>query len=465
MQWQYSSAGSARPALIRIILTAALAIAGVAAAEAYRDPVDPTAVPATAAAVADATGVPSGIPLRDPVPGEFDRQIRGAIDDALKLPEPPQPAPSPWRAIAVRNGENLSQLFGDLGLPATDCAAVMQLGGDAAQLRHLRVGDVLNLRIENQRLAELTYALDEARTLDVRRGAGGLSATTLTSAIEHRSVATSGSIQDSLFVDGRRANLSDRMIMQFADVFGYDIDFAQDLQQGDRFAVVYDQIYKNGRKLRDGDILAAEFINQGHIFKAVRHVDAGGHAAYYSADGHCLKKAFIRTPVDYARISSGFSLNRMHPILHRMRAHQGVDYAAPIGTPVKATGDGRVEFAGRKGGYGNFIVIRHWGPYETAYGHLSRFKPGIHAGTQVHMGEVIAYVGMTGLATGPHLHYEFRVNGVHVNPVTVPLPRAEMIQGTQALASFRTETEPLLAQLDSAVNNRLASASPPVQKN
>ncbi len=453
MHRQYNSADQARPALNRILLTATLAAVGFAAAAAYYDPAaEPPLMAAT---------IPAGIPMRDPQPGEFDALIRSAIDDALKVPS--KVAASDWRSVNIRNGHSLSAIFDALDLPADDWVSLLKLGGEVDQLRHLHEGDALNLRIEGGRLMELTYALDEARTLDVRREANGaFKSVVLTSAIEHRDVETAGSIQDSLFVDGRRANLSDRLILQIADIFNYDIDFAQDLQPGDRFAVVYDVLYKNGKKLRDGDIVAAEFVNQGHAYKAVRYKDSEGHYAFYTPEGLSLKKAFIRTPVDFTRISSGFTLHRYHPILNTIRAHKGVDYAAPMGTPVKAAGDGRVEFVGRKGGYGNFILLKHYGAYETAYGHLSRFRPGLRPGQAVHMGEVIGYVGMTGLATGPHLHYEFRVNGVHVNPVTVKLPGGMPLQGRQEMARFRFDTAPLVARLDAAASqNRLASLAAP----
>jgi len=368
------------------------------------------------------------------------------------------PPASEWKMIRVGTGQNLSQIFAALDLPAEDWMSIMKLGGDAARLRHLRAGDTLNLRLGEDHLSELTYALDETRTLDVRLGAKGFAAVTLTSAIEHRNVETAGTIEDSLFTDGHKANLSDRLILQVADIFDYDIDFAQDLQPGDRFSVVYDVLYRDGKKLRDGDIIAAEFTNNGQAYRAVRYQDSDGHVAYYTPDGQSMRKAFIRTPVDFARISSGFNLHRRHPILNIIRAHKGVDYAAPIGTPVKATGDGRIEFVGRKGGYGNLIVIKHWGPYETAYGHLLRARSGITAGTKVRQGQVIGYVGMSGLATGPHLHYEFRVDGIHKNPVTVALPHAIPIYGGE-LARFKTSTMPLLAQLDAAKSSRLAQTS------
>jgi murein DD-endopeptidase MepM/ murein hydrolase activator NlpD len=382
--------------------------------------------------------------------GRFDDIIKSAVNDALAVP-----APSDWSLVTVKAGQTLSTIFEDLSLPPEDWMAVVRLGGDCSQLKRLRNGEQLHLRLAAGRLQELSYTLDETRTLSVRRSSRGFESTTLTTALEHRRAESVGMIENSLFADARKAGLADRMILEFADLFGYDIDFAQDLQEGDRFAVVYDQLYKNGKKLRDGDILAAEFVSQGRKYRAVRFVAADGSKAYYTPEGLSLRKAFIRTPVDFARISSGFNLHRLHPILNIIRAHKGVDYAAAIGTPVHATGDGKVEFIGRKNGYGNVLMIRHGSQYETVYGHLSRFAAGLRDGSTIHQGQVVAYVGMSGLATAPHLHYEFRVNGIHQNPVTVQLPRALPLPAL-TLARFRNEAAPLVATLDRVESSKFA---------
>ena len=245
--------------------------------------------------------------------------------------------------------------------------------------------------------------------------------------------------------------------MELADVFGYDIDFALDLRDGDRFSVVYDQLYKDGERLRDGDIIAAEFVNQGRVHRAVRYVDSDGNATYYTPEGESLRKAFIRTPVDFVRISSGFNLGRMHPILNVIRAHKGVDYAASTGTPVRATGDGKVDFVGVKSGYGNVVMLKHGSQYQTVYGHLSRFRPGLSTGARVRQGQVIGYVGKTGLATAPHLHYEFRINGVHKNPITVALPRANPLPAN-VVARWKADNAAVVAQLDAISTSRVAQA-------
>jgi murein DD-endopeptidase MepM/ murein hydrolase activator NlpD len=380
----------------------------------------------------------------------YDDIIQSAVSDAIKVPEA-----SEWTKVTVKPGQTLSDIFDSLELPADDWIALTKLGGDAARIKKLKAGDQLNLRLASGRLQELSYAVDETQTLNLRRNDNGFESTTLTAALDRRSTESAGVIRNSLFADGHRAGLSDRLILEFADIFGYDIDFAQDLQDGDHFSVVYEQLFKNGKKVREGDILAAEFVNQGHRYRAVRYVDGDGHPIYYTPEGQSFRKAFIRTPVDFARISSPFNLHRMHPILNIIRAHKGVDYAAATGTPVHATGDGKVEFIGKKGGYGNVLMLRHGSQYETVYGHLSRFAAGLREGAKVRQGQTVAYVGMTGLATAPHLHYEFRVNGIHQNPMTVPLPRANPLS-TQVLAQFRSHAEPLVAKLDAIDANQFA---------
>jgi murein DD-endopeptidase MepM/ murein hydrolase activator NlpD len=237
------------------------------------------------------------------------------------------------------------------------------------------------------------------------------------------------------------------MIMQLAHIFGWDIDFALNIRNGDSFSVIYQEDYLNGKKLNDGPILAAEFINQGHVYRAIRYTDPTGNSDYYDPSGKSMRKAFLRTPVEFTRISSGFTMGRFHPILNKIRAHKGVDYAAPTGTPIKATGDGKITFRGRKGGYGNVVILQHGARYSTLYGHMSKFRGGLAVGSRVRQGQVIGYVGMTGLATGPHLHYEFRIDGVHRDPLRVKLPGAEPL-GNKYRDDFNSKAKALIAKLD-----------------
>jgi murein DD-endopeptidase MepM/ murein hydrolase activator NlpD len=250
--------------------------------------------------------------------------------------------------------------------------------------------------------------------------------------------------------------MSDAMVIKLANAFGYDIDFAQDLRVGDSFTVIYDDLYREGERLRDGDIIAATFVNRGRRFSAFRYTDAAGNTMFYSEDGRPLRNSFLRTPVEFTRISSTFSAGRMHPILGTMRAHRGVDYAAPSGTPVRAAGDGKITFRGWQNGYGNVVILQHGGHFSTLYGHMSRFA-GIRDGQHVSQGQTIGYVGMTGLATGPHLHYEFRIDGVHRDPLSVTLPKPEPLPQIE-LARFRSQTQPQLAKLKTLEATQLALA-------
>ncbi|MEQ1639080.1 MAG: peptidoglycan DD-metalloendopeptidase family protein [Methylococcales bacterium] len=252
-----------------------------------------------------------------------------------------------------------------------------------------------------------------------------------------------GTIATSLAQAGKNAGLSEQLMDQLTQIFAWDIDFATNLHNGDHFTVVYERGGFNGVD----DIVAAEFINRGKIYRAVRYIDKEGFANYYTPDGKALQKAFLSTPVDFARISSHFDLNRKHPVLNRIRAHKGVDYAARTGTPVKATGAGEVAFLGRKGGYGQVIIIKHGDRYETVYAHLSRYKSGLQEGSAVRQGEVIGYVGQTGLATGPHLHYEFRMDGIHQNPLTAQVSNSMPVKSA-ALADFKSQVQDPLVRLN-----------------
>jgi murein DD-endopeptidase MepM/ murein hydrolase activator NlpD len=249
-----------------------------------------------------------------------------------------------------------------------------------------------------------------------------------------------------LFEAGMAAGMTDKITMDMAGIFEWDIDFIQDVREGDEFTVIYEEIWRDGVKLRNGSIVAAEFVNQGKSFRAARYRDATGRTDYYTPDGRSLRKAFIRAPINFTRISSNFNPNRRHPVLNTIRAHRGVDYAAPTGTPIRAAGEGKVLSRGVQGGYGNAIVLQHGGNITTLYGHMSKFG-SYRVGARVKQGDIIGYVGKSGLATGPHLHYEYRVNGAHRNPRTVPLPPANPVPA-EYQEDFRTVTETLWRQLD-----------------
>lgn len=385
--------------------------------------------------------------------------VAAPATDVSAPPEAPvSPAASPWTRVIVKPGETLSKLFESQGLPVMDWVAIVRLGGDAQRLKQLRAGDELHFRKGPEGLAELTYAFDEARTLQVSRTDTGFEAIVVEAELDRRPTYAMGTIKTSFWDAGKAAGLPDGLIIELSEIFGYDVDFVQDLRVGDRFTVIYDDVYKNGKKLRAGAILAAEFVNQGNALRAVRYVDPQGNAGFYAAGGQSLRKAFIRSPLSIERVTSSFSLGRRHPVLNKIRAHLGTDYGARSGTPIKATGDARVAFMGWKGGYGRVVILKHGSSIETLYAHLSKFRSGLKVGSRVQQGQVIGYVGASGLATGPHLHYEFRINGVHRDPRKVTLPRANAMP-RQYLDHFKASSTPLLTQLDSLSRSQVAQAN------
>jgi murein DD-endopeptidase MepM/ murein hydrolase activator NlpD len=360
-----------------------------------------------------------------------------------------------WKIATVRAGQSLSDIFREQGLGPVDLQRVLDSQKDAAALRDIRPGQEFAFALDaGGDLAAMRFERGDATRVVLRIDGGTVSEEIEDRALERRSHVAHGVVSSSLFQAGERAGLSDTMVLKLATAFGYDIDFAQDLREGDSFSVVYDDLYREGERLRDGDIIAATFINQGKRYTAIRYTNADGETMFYDENGRALRKSFLRTPVEFTRISSTFSTGRMHPILGRMRAHKGVDYAAPSGTPIRAAGDGRITFRGWKSGYGNFVIVQHNKDISTAYGHMSRFARE-KVGDRVRQGQVIGYVGMTGLATGPHLHYEFRVDGQHRNPLTVTLPPAQPLPASQ-LAQFRRQSAPMLARLTALDSIQLA---------
>jgi murein DD-endopeptidase MepM/ murein hydrolase activator NlpD len=370
----------------------------------------------------------------------------------LELPPPPIAAAEPPGTIVdllVKRGDTLEILFRRNGLSLTDLAAMVALPDASGALKILRPGDRLEIAHRDGQVLSLRRELDDIKVLAIARGDAGFAANTIEREVDVRTTSGHGEIRSSLFEAGTAAGISDRTIMDMAGIFEWDIDFIQDVREGDAFTVIYEELWRDGVKLRDGQIVAAEFVNQGKTFRAARFHDASGRAGYYTPEGRSVRRAFIRAPLNFTRISSNFNPSRRHPVLNTIRAHRGVDYAAPTGTQIRAAGDGKVLFRGVQGGYGNTIILQHGGNITTLYGHLSRFGTA-RAGARVTQGDVIGYVGSSGLATGPHLHYEYRVNGAHRNPRTVALPPADPIAAEQQ-AAFRAATEPLWRQLDGFV--------------
>lgn len=360
--------------------------------------------------------------------------------------------------LTVKSGETLSVLFERAGLGNSLLHSILSSSKEAKRFTQLKVGQTVSFEFdENKQLKTLSSQINTLESIHLEKQADSENfvfrkdiAQTQT-----REKYAQGSIEGALFAATKKANVPYGLALDMANIFGYDIDFAQDLRKGDTFEILYEEKTLNGQAVGTGNILTARFTNRGKVYTAVRYTDKNGNTSYYSADGSSLRKAFIRTPVDFARISSRFSNGRKHPILNKIRAHKGVDYAAPRGTPIKAAGDGRVVLAGRKGGYGNTVIIKHGQRYQTLYAHMNGFAKGIRNGTNVKQGQIIGYIGTTGLSTGPHLHYEFQVNGVHVDPLSQKLPISDPIHPAEK-QRFAQHSQPLLAKLDSNNNTQVA---------
>lgn len=381
---------------------------------------------------------------------------------ALTLPPLPKSQPlqtlpaSTWHTVSVRSGETLGVIFERLGLPASTMQRLLEHPGAKRPLTQLRVGEEFAFDMPAPgELRAIGFDRGENAHVELHLDDDEVREQVFERAVERRMQIASGEISSSLYAAGAQVGLSNAIINEMANVFSYDIDFAQDLREGDHFSVVYDEIWCDGERLHNGGILAASFSNRGKRYTAVRF-ERDGKPEYFSAEGRPLKKSFMRMPIEFARISSGFGTRR-HPILGRMRMHKGVDYAAGSGTPIMAAGDARVSFAGWKSGYGRAIILDHGRGYSTLYGHMSRFGK-YKTGARVGQGQVIGYVGASGLANGPHLHYEFRVGGVHRNPLSVTMPPPEPLRGAM-MAKFKQATAPVTAQLQMLDGRKLARAN------
>ncbi len=361
-------------------------------------------------------------------------------------PQPAAELPGNSLTLKVRRSDSLDRLFKRHNLSRTDLANIMMLDPARKHLRLVKPGDEILIRESGGRILQLDRQISLSEVLSIRRTEDSFEARIVEHELEAQSVRTTGTISSSLFLAAAEAGISDRTIMNLAGIFAWDVDFMLDIRQGDAFSLVYEEFWQDGKRVAEGDILATEFINRGKHYRAVRFKDASGRVDYYTPEGRSVRKAFLRAPLSFSRISSNFNPRRRHPKLNTIRAHKGVDYAAPTGTPIKAAGDGKVIHRGGKGSYGNAVIIQHGGNITTLYAHLSRFSKA-RLGSRVRQGDVIGYVGSTGLATGPHLHYEYRRNGVHLNPRTVKLPDAQPID-VAYLAAFKKAASPLLRQLD-----------------
>ena len=378
------------------------------------------------------------LPLPEPAPSLEQELLE--VSAALE--------PTQWESVTIKSGDTLASIFAKKGISSSTTHKVATLNEQTRKLRHIRPGEEIKLLLDDQRkLRQMKYIPDITRTMLVQRNEDqSFSSQIVNFKLDAYPVYREGEIDSSLFEAAANADIPEDVIMDLVAIFGWDIDFALDIRRGDRFGIVYEELYKDDVKIRNGRILSADFINNGKTYRAVYYTDPSGNSDYYAPDGRSMRKAFLRSPVKFSRISSRFSNKRWHPVLSKWRSHKGVDYAAARGTPVRASGDGKIIFAGKKGGYGRLVVIRHGGRYTTAYGHLHRYAKGARSGKKVKQGQIIGYVGSSGLATGPHLHYEFRVNGVHRNPLTVKLPEAQPVN-TAYFNNFKENTQVYLSML------------------
>jgi murein DD-endopeptidase MepM/ murein hydrolase activator NlpD len=361
-----------------------------------------------------------------------------------------------WRDERVQQGDTVPAVLARLGVDDSPAVAYLLQARNVRSLYQLVPGKTVRAVVsEDGRLHRLSYLNRDGTQLVVERMPNGFVAGEEIPTLETRYSFASGNIESSLFAATDAAGIPESVAMQMADIFSSDVDFHRDLRRGDRFSVVFEVGYKDDDATDAAQVVAAEFVNQGRIHRAVRFRDSDGRTGYYSPDGKNVRKTFLRSPIEFSRMTSGFMRSRFHPLLGKSRAHKGVDYGAPIGTKVRATASGQVVFAGQQGGYGNVIVLRHGAGYSTLYGHLSGFAKQIHNGARIDQGDIIGFVGRSGLTTGPHLHYEFRLNDVQQNPLNLTPPLGPAITSTQK-ARFEQITKPLTARLDALSHTRLA---------
>ncbi len=357
--------------------------------------------------------------------------------------------------LEIKSGDTLDMLFRSHKLNLGNLAAVARLDEAKSQFRRIKPGDVFEITHAGGEIVRMYSVLDLTSALEVNRNDTGFVASIVERPIEKRKRMAYGVIETSLYESAAAAGLSDKLIMNVAGIFAWDIDFVLDIRSGDNYYIQWEEIWQEDEFVTDGEIVAAEFNNNGRTNRAIRFIDESGHTDYFTPDGHSVRKAFLRSPVDF-RVSSSFNPNRRHPVLKTVRPHRGVDYAAPSGTPIKASGDGKVIFRGVKSGYGNVVILQHGGNITTLYAHMSRFVGKVRSGSRVRQGQTIGYVGATGLVTGAHLHYEYRINGVHRNPRTVQLPQADPI-AEKYREEFLAASGPILEELEHFKRTQLAT--------
>ncbi|MBE9550340.1 MAG: peptidoglycan DD-metalloendopeptidase family protein [Proteobacteria bacterium] len=350
-----------------------------------------------------------------------------------------------WDVVRIESGQTLDAIFRTRGYSISLLHEIIKLNKETKNLPRLRLGQELLFRDKpDGSFSQLRVELGETRFITVSLDEVGLSVADIYRQVDRRQEHATGVIHNSLFVAGKEAGLSDNMVMKLANIFGWDIDFVLDIRKGDSFSVIYEKLYRDGEFLRDGDIYAATFVNQGEVFRAIRFTSGDGFS-YFTPEGRNMKKSFLRAPLNFSYISSNFNPKRYHPVLKRVKAHRGIDYRAPRGTPVFSAGDGKVIRSAYSKYNGNHVFIQHANNIVTKYLHFTKRK--VKTGQRVRQGQTIGTVGSTGLASGAHLHYEFVVNGVHRNPRTVKLPKADPLPAAES-PEFKRVAEPLLVQLN-----------------
>jgi murein DD-endopeptidase MepM/ murein hydrolase activator NlpD len=389
-----------------------------------------------------------------------------SLDKAEPSTEDAESAPPSYQKtveVTLKKGDNLFDILRTEGIPASGVHELVVAARPIQDLGRLRQGQSFTLDCDERdgQVLRFTTDLDGDHCLVVERDGEALQAHKETIDFEIRHQQVSGTISDSLFLAADDAGLPPVLILALAEIFAWDIDFQVDMRRGDTFRVLFEKKYLDGQYARLGHILAAAIMNQGEPFHAFYFEGRDGRSDYYDQDGRSLRKAFLKSPLQYRRISSGFSHNRLHPILKKYRPHLGIDYAAPLGTPVRTIGDGRIALAGWKNGYGRFIEVRHNDIYSSTYGHLHRFAKRMKKGKYVEQGQVIGYVGTTGLSTGPHLDFRLLKNGRFINPLKVNLPDADPVS-QEDMAEFKKRVEELLAELEAeTIGITISEQSPP----
>lgn len=375
----------------------------------------------------------------DALPDLLDIELFRPAEEEIDLP-------LNWTRMDVRNGSTLSGLFKRAGLNDADMIKVINGKGEAEDIQKIFPGEELVFGLNNKGSLEvLELHRSPLELLRIENTSDGYIGEMLTETPDTSVAFARAEIDGSLYLAAKRAGMTDKLTMGIASIFAWDIDFVYDIRKGDSFEVLYEELFIDGKRVGTGDILMARFRNRSEEIMAIRHEDKDGRPGYYTPDGKSLEKAFLRTPIN-ARVSSSFNLQRRHPVLDYVRPHEGTDYAAPVGTPIKAAGAGRVQFSGWKGGYGRTVILKHGDGITTLYAHMSRIDKSIRRGKAVGQGSILGALGSSGMVTGPHLHYEFRVNGSPRNSRTVDLPDGKPIPKSE-MASFQKKVESLSADI------------------